>query len=99
VAGEAAAAAAGAAQAIEPEAAGGSAAAKLTPLEQQIVALKQRHPGVLLCVEVGYKFKFFGVDAETGVGAARQWHQCRASAHRPALVWQPLAWRRPAFCG
>ena len=35
-----------------------------TPLELQIVELKKRHPGVLLIVEVGYKFRFFGDDAQ-----------------------------------
>eukprot|EP00736_Rhodelphis_marinus_P005618 Rmarinus@m.26545 len=38
---------------------------KYTPLEQQVVDLRRRHPGVLLCVEVGYKFQFFGDDAES----------------------------------
>ncbi|GAM25446.1 hypothetical protein SAMD00019534_086210 [Acytostelium subglobosum LB1] len=35
-----------------------------TPLEQQVVALKKSHPDTVLMVEVGYKFKFFGADAE-----------------------------------
>ncbi|KAL6770467.1 hypothetical protein ACKKBF_B31365 [Auxenochlorella protothecoides x Auxenochlorella symbiontica] len=39
--------------------------AKLTPLEQQVTDLKRQHPGVLLVVECGYKFRFFGEDAET----------------------------------
>uniref|UniRef100_A0A0E0DKD1 DNA mismatch repair protein MSH3 n=1 Tax=Oryza meridionalis TaxID=40149 RepID=A0A0E0DKD1_9ORYZ len=34
-----------------------------TPLEQQVVDLKARHPDVLLMVEVGYRFRFFGEDA------------------------------------
>lgn len=38
--------------------------AKYTPLEQQVVELKAKHPDVLLMVEVGYKFRFFGDDAE-----------------------------------
>ncbi|KAL0026611.1 hypothetical protein WJX77_010338 [Trebouxia sp. C0004] len=38
---------------------------KYTPLELQIVDLKDRHPGVLLIVEVGYKMRFFGEDADT----------------------------------
>ncbi|GAA5910183.1 mismatch repair protein MSH3 [Sporobolomyces salmoneus] len=38
---------------------------KYTPLEQQVVALKKANPGVLLAVEVGYKFKFFQEDAQT----------------------------------
>ena len=34
-----------------------------TPLERQILDLKAQHPGVLLIIEVGYKFKFYGDDA------------------------------------
>eukprot|EP00775_Hariotina_reticulata_P004120 gene4120-4366_t len=37
---------------------------KYTPLEQQVVALKAANPGVLLVVEVGYKFRMFGEDAQ-----------------------------------
>eukprot|EP00911_Craspedida_sp_UC1_P000115 UC1_evm1s91 len=37
---------------------------KLTPLEQQFVAIKRQHMDTLLLVEVGYKFQFFGRDAE-----------------------------------
>ncbi|KAI8344511.1 muts domain V-domain-containing protein [Chlamydoabsidia padenii] len=37
---------------------------KYTPLEQQVVELKQKYPGVLLVIEVGYKFRFFGEDAK-----------------------------------
>lgn len=36
---------------------------KLTPLEQQYVDLKRANPNVLLVVEVGYKYRFFGEDA------------------------------------
>ncbi|XVE64210.1 hypothetical protein DITRI_Ditri07aG0083300 [Diplodiscus trichospermus] len=35
-----------------------------TPLEQQVVDLKNEYPDVLLMVEVGYRFRFFGKDAE-----------------------------------
>ncbi|XP_047335666.1 DNA mismatch repair protein MSH3 [Impatiens glandulifera] len=35
-----------------------------TPLEQQIVDLKSKYPDVLLMVEVGYRYRFFGEDAE-----------------------------------
>ncbi|XP_077241803.1 homolog of DNA mismatch repair protein MSH3 isoform X2 [Tasmannia lanceolata] len=38
---------------------------KFTPLEQQVVELKSKYPDVLLMIEVGYKFRFFGEDAET----------------------------------
>ncbi|XP_040379670.1 DNA mismatch repair protein MSH3 [Oryza brachyantha] len=34
-----------------------------TPLEQQVIDLKARHPDVLLMIEVGYRFRFFGEDA------------------------------------
>ncbi|XP_077943258.1 DNA mismatch repair protein Msh3 isoform X2 [Gasterosteus aculeatus] len=35
-----------------------------TPLEQQVVQLKQQHKDALLAVECGYKYRFFGEDAE-----------------------------------
>lgn len=38
--------------------------ASYTPLEKQVVALKQRHPNTVLLVECGYRFRFFGDDAE-----------------------------------
>ena len=37
---------------------------KLTPLEQQVKALKDKHPDTLLMVECGYRYRFFGKDAE-----------------------------------
>lgn len=38
---------------------------KYTPLEKQVVELHSRyHPGCVLAIECGYKYKFFGVDAE-----------------------------------
>ncbi|GAA5932860.1 mismatch repair protein MSH3 [Sporobolomyces koalae] len=40
-------------------------AVKYTPLEHQVLALKAQHPGVLLAIEVGYKFKFYEQDAQT----------------------------------
>lgn len=35
-----------------------------TPLEQQVVQLKEKHKDALLAVECGYKYRFFGEDAE-----------------------------------
>ncbi|GMH38216.1 hypothetical protein BSKO_06100 [Bryopsis sp. KO-2023] len=35
-----------------------------TPLEKQVVKLKEENPGVVLLIEVGYKMRFFGEDAE-----------------------------------
>ncbi|KAI8369324.1 muts domain V-domain-containing protein [Radiomyces spectabilis] len=37
---------------------------KYTPLELQVFDLKERYPDVLLVIEVGYKFRFFGEDAK-----------------------------------
>ncbi|KAL7753455.1 Mismatch repair protein msh3 [Sorochytrium milnesiophthora] len=37
----------------------------LTPLEKQVVELKAAHPDILLAFEVGYKYRFFGNDAQT----------------------------------
>ncbi|KAL8543942.1 hypothetical protein ACS0TY_004478 [Phlomoides rotata] len=42
---------------------------KYTPLEQQVVELKHRYPDVLLMIEVGYKYRFFGEDAENAARA------------------------------
>ena len=40
--------------------------AQLTPLESQVLRLKSMHPGMLLMIECGYRFRFFGLpDAET----------------------------------
>ncbi|KLO18801.1 hypothetical protein SCHPADRAFT_819209 [Schizopora paradoxa] len=35
-----------------------------TPLEKQVKELKERYPDVLLMIEVGYKYKFYGEDAK-----------------------------------
>ncbi|KAG0721273.1 DNA mismatch repair protein Msh3 [Chionoecetes opilio] len=37
---------------------------KLTPLEHQVADIKNKQPDVLLFVECGYKYRFFGNDAE-----------------------------------
>ena len=38
---------------------------KLTPFQQQIADLKLKHPDTILVFEVGYQYKFFGIDAQT----------------------------------
>lgn len=38
----------------------------LTPLEKQIIELKEENPGKLLLIQVGYKYKLFGEDARIG---------------------------------
>ena len=35
-----------------------------TPLEQQVIQIKEQHKDALLAVECGYKYRFFGEDAE-----------------------------------
>ncbi|XP_060066671.1 DNA mismatch repair protein Msh3-like [Ylistrum balloti] len=37
---------------------------KYTPLEQQFMDIKEKYPHAVLCVECGYKYRFFGEDAE-----------------------------------
>ena len=62
---------------------------KHTPLELQVIDLKAKHAGVLLVVEVGYKYRFFGDDArvasqELGI-VAYQDHNfltCSVPTHR-----------------
>jgi DNA mismatch repair protein MSH3 len=36
---------------------------KYTPLEKQYFELRKQYPLVMLCIEVGYKYKFYGEDA------------------------------------
>lgn len=36
---------------------------KRTPLDQQFIDLKNEYPDCVLAIQVGYKYKFFGVDA------------------------------------
>ncbi|KAF9919211.1 Mismatch repair protein msh3, partial [Linnemannia zychae] len=35
-----------------------------TPLEQQYLDIKEQYPDAILCIEVGYKYRFFDKDAE-----------------------------------
>ncbi|KAA0175963.1 hypothetical protein FNF27_02684 [Cafeteria roenbergensis] len=54
-------------------------AGKLTPLEQQVAALLRHHPGLVLLVECGYKFRFFGRGAVLAARALGIWaHMDRA---------------------
>ena len=40
---------------------------KYTQLEQQFIEIKEKYPDAVLFVECGYKYRFFGEDAEVGV--------------------------------
>lgn len=42
----------------------GKKVVKYTPLEQQFVDIKAQNPDVILFVQSGYKYRFFGEDAE-----------------------------------
>ena len=37
---------------------------KYTPLEEQFIRIKSQYPDAILFVECGYKYRFFGRDAE-----------------------------------
>lgn len=41
-----------------------------TPLEEQYMEIKKQHADTVLCVECGYKYRFFGEDAEVRTSAA-----------------------------
>lgn len=49
----------------------GNAGAKYTPLEAQYVALRDAHPGLVLVVECGYKYRLFDTDAATASSVLR----------------------------
>lgn len=38
----------------------------LTPLEKQVMAIKEQYPDAILFVECGYRYRFFDKDAEVG---------------------------------
>ena len=49
---------------VKSDSSGVDTTTKYTPLEKQVVEIKEKNPGVLLFVECGYKYRFFGEDAE-----------------------------------
>uniref|UniRef100_A0A8C9ZTC5 DNA mismatch repair protein MSH3 n=1 Tax=Sander lucioperca TaxID=283035 RepID=A0A8C9ZTC5_SANLU len=49
---------------LDSSATSGHSKSIYTPLEQQVIQLKQQHKDALLAVECGYKYRFFGEDAE-----------------------------------
>lgn len=56
-----------------------------TPLERQYVDLKLAHPDILLCVEVGYKFRFFDQDALTASKLLNIFHYLDHSFHTASI--------------
>lgn len=46
---------------------------KYTPLEAQFLSIKKKNPDTILMVECGYKFRFFGEDAEIASKVCRIW--------------------------
>jgi len=78
-------------------AAGPEPGAKLTPLEQQVVACQRKHPGILLLFEVGYKYRMFGDDADVGSKALnimcyrdRNFLTCSVPTHRIQIYLRRL---------
>ncbi|KAJ1272878.1 hypothetical protein BS78_06G236400 [Paspalum vaginatum] len=74
---------------LDPTTGGGKGS---TPLEQQVVDLKARHPDVLLMVEVGYRFRFFG-EAAAVLGIVTHSRTLTAASSLPASP-RPLPRRR-----
>ena len=80
---------------------GGTGVPKPTPLEQQVAALQASNPDTVLAIEVGYKFQFFGRDAEVAAAVLRVFAyvdraQLKASVPVPGL---PKAVRRLVAAG
>ncbi|GAU15437.1 hypothetical protein TSUD_44740 [Trifolium subterraneum] len=72
----------------DPQLPSSSKPVKFTPLEHQVVELKAKYPDVLLMIEVGYKYRFFGEDAENAarvlgykVGVVKQTETASIKAH------------------
>lgn len=63
---------------------------KLTPMEQQVVDLKAKHPGVLLLVECGYRYRFFGEDA-LAAAKVSVYFFCCTHAPRTRVTTQALS--------
>ncbi|XP_062307343.1 DNA mismatch repair protein Msh3 isoform X1 [Osmerus eperlanus] len=71
---------------------GGGSKQGYTPLEQQFVHIKQQHKDTLLAVECGYKYRFFGEDAEIAAKELNifchldhNFMTCSIPAHRLAI--------------
>lgn len=54
---------------------------KYTPLEQQYLELRDQYPGVLLLVECGYKYRFFGNDANVGPSFHLSKQKCQSAMY------------------
>ena len=57
-----------------------------TPLEKQVISLKNKHVECLLMVECGYKIKFFGEDALTAAKILKLWAR---KDHSFQTTWVP----------
>lgn len=67
-----------------------------TPLERQILALKEKHRDMILIIEVGYKLKFYGEDARI---ASQLLNIVRTSAQYAGQLTSVLFPRKaPARC-
>lgn len=52
---------------------------KYTPLEQQVIDLKAKYAGTILLIECGYKYRFFGEDAQVNTILCYLLSYCRTS--------------------
>jgi hypothetical protein len=49
---------------FSPDPSKNNAMVKYTPLEKQVLELKELHSGMILMIQTAYKYTFFGEDAE-----------------------------------
>lgn len=57
-----------------------------TPLELQFLELKKQYKDAILCIECGYKYRFFGDDAE--VRFFSKWHYVIAVTNIVHNYWK-----------
>jgi DNA mismatch repair protein MSH3 len=57
----------------------GNATVRRTPLEQQYLDIKKANPDLILMVEHGYRYRFFGDDAEVAVSTILEADSCYRS--------------------
>ncbi|XP_071587443.1 DNA mismatch repair protein Msh3 isoform X1 [Heliangelus exortis] len=58
-----------------------------TPLELQFIEMKKQYKDAVLCVECGYKYRFFGEDAEVGVVKQMETAALKAAGENKSSVF------------
>ena len=61
-----------------------------TPLELQFVEVKSNYPDVILFVECGYRYRFFGQDAEVTMQCFQHTYVVWVELGLPSAPWPPL---------